>query len=128
VVGREEGAAVQRGRLRRVEERLVVQTGKTRKAKKQAATYCSREWRGRVWHFPQAEQRAAGCAAGGASQLSAVVSIDSEEAELIAAPIRKRVGGGRTKGSAVGPFLGGAVNGTQPPTARQSRPARQIQQ
>jgi hypothetical protein len=28
----------------------------------------------------------------------------------------------------VGPFLGGAANGTQPPTARQSRPARQIQQ
>jgi hypothetical protein len=28
----------------------------------------------------------------------------------------------------VGPFLGGAANGTKPPTARQSRPARQIQQ
>jgi hypothetical protein len=28
----------------------------------------------------------------------------------------------------LGPFLGGAANGTKPPTARQSRPARQIQQ
>jgi hypothetical protein len=28
----------------------------------------------------------------------------------------------------IGPFLGGAANGTHPPTARQSRPARQIQQ
>ena len=28
----------------------------------------------------------------------------------------------------LGRFLGGAANGTKPPTARQSRPARQIQQ
>jgi hypothetical protein len=27
----------------------------------------------------------------------------------------------------LGRFLGGAANGTKPPTARQSRPARQIQ-
>ena len=41
--------------------------------------------------------------------------------------ICKHVSFDETLDITVGPFLGGAANGTKPPTARQSRPAREIQ-